>query len=371
MLRFAVVCVLAGSARSAPAALCGRPLPLRQAGCAPCHCGIPAAQPVARPGERLALRGGGDDAEAQEAQGYDEIPVQVLTDMGREAIGEKKYGEAADYFSAALARNVDQHGELAAECAELYYLYGSALALEAEETDDNLFGPSVPAQLPVEQVPACCASLSWMRVLALAPSAALMFPRPGCLISPAPSSTLPTLRRPVTRMKAIRLRATNPRATRRRVTRRRVTRRRPTRPTVTSKARTGRMSTPARSSRALTRPLRKLLPMTQVTRSSELRRPASSKPWQAGILLHLHLLLTPQRRPRMCHRMIPASAPGRCASLAAVLLCLLAFLHFLACLGFSLSLSLCMCAYVSRCGHVCFCWACERVLVCEDVDDRM
>ena len=203
MLRFAVVCVLAGSARSAPAALCGRPLPLRQAGCAPCHCGIPAAQPVARPGERLALRGGGDDAEAQEAQGYDEIPVQVLTDMGREAIGEKKYGEAADYFSAALARNVDQHGELAAECAELYYLYGSALALEAEETDDNLFGPSVPAQLPVEQVPACFASLSWMRVLALAPSAALMFPRPGCLISPAPSSTLPTLRRPVTRMKAM------------------------------------------------------------------------------------------------------------------------------------------------------------------------
>jgi len=34
-------------------------------------------------------------------------------------------------------------------CAELYYLYGSALALEAEETDDALFGPSVPVQLPM------------------------------------------------------------------------------------------------------------------------------------------------------------------------------------------------------------------------------
>jgi len=34
---------------------------------------------------------------------------------GREAIGEKKYGEAADYLSAALARMVEQHGELATE----------------------------------------------------------------------------------------------------------------------------------------------------------------------------------------------------------------------------------------------------------------
>ena len=101
---------------------------------------------------------GGKDAEDTGA-GYDEISIDVLTDMGREAIGEKKYSEAADYLSAALARKVEEKGELATECAELYYLYGSALALEAEETDDALFGPSVPAQLPVGGTNATSASV--------------------------------------------------------------------------------------------------------------------------------------------------------------------------------------------------------------------
>jgi len=104
------------------------------------------------PQGRVQLRGGADaGAEGQEghAEGYDEIPIDVLTEMGREAIGEKKYSEAANCLSAALARMVEQHGELATECAQLYYLYGSALALEAEEADDALFGPSVPSQLPL------------------------------------------------------------------------------------------------------------------------------------------------------------------------------------------------------------------------------
>ena len=109
------------------------------------------------PWSLLRLRGG-QDAEDTGA-GYDEISIDVLTDMGREAIGEKKYSEAADYLSAALARKVEQKGELATECAELYYLYGSALALEAEETDDALFGPSVPAQLPVGGTNATAASV--------------------------------------------------------------------------------------------------------------------------------------------------------------------------------------------------------------------
>lgn len=107
---------------------------------------------------RVRLRGGGADANAhvrnaednQQTEGYDEIPMDVLTEMGREAIGEKKYCEAANCLSAALARMVERHGELASECAQLYYLYGSALALEAEENDDALFGPSVPSQLPIK-----------------------------------------------------------------------------------------------------------------------------------------------------------------------------------------------------------------------------
>ena len=151
----AVVCVLVGIAHAASATMSGHPQ-LRLQAVAPKPNSALAAQCsvfALLPGNTVApLRGGGDDGEAQVQQGYDEIPVHVLTDMGREAIGEKKYGEAADYFSAALGRNVDKYGELATECAELYYLYGSALALEAEETDDNLFGPSVPARLPVEQV---------------------------------------------------------------------------------------------------------------------------------------------------------------------------------------------------------------------------
>ena len=107
---------------------------------------------------RVRLRGGADadagagDAEGHQTEGYDEIPVDMLTEMGREAIGEKKYSEAANCLSAALARMVERHGELAPECAQLYYLYGSALALEAEEADDALFGPSVPSKLPL-QVP--------------------------------------------------------------------------------------------------------------------------------------------------------------------------------------------------------------------------
>ena len=149
------VCLLAGIAHAASATMSGHPQ-LRLQAVAPKPNSALAAQCsvfALLPGNTVApLRGGGDDGEAQVQQGYDEIPVHVLTDMGREAIGEKKYGEAADYFSAALGRNVDKYGELATECAELYYLYGSALALEAEETDDNLFGPSVPARLPVEQV---------------------------------------------------------------------------------------------------------------------------------------------------------------------------------------------------------------------------
>jgi hypothetical protein len=144
----AVVCLLVGIAHAAPATIHGHPQ-LRQA-LAPRQCSI---FPLLLGDNMVSrLRGGGDDGVAQVQQEYDEIPVHVLTDLGREAIGEKKYGEAADYFSAALGRNVDKYGELATECAELYYLYGSALALEAEETDDNLFGPSVPARLPVEQV---------------------------------------------------------------------------------------------------------------------------------------------------------------------------------------------------------------------------
>ncbi|EKX43771.1 hypothetical protein GUITHDRAFT_110226 [Guillardia theta CCMP2712] len=61
------------------------------------------------------------------------------------------FSEAADLFSAALQMKVEQHGEMSIRCAENYFLYGSALALEAEQDDgENLFGPKVPKHIALK-----------------------------------------------------------------------------------------------------------------------------------------------------------------------------------------------------------------------------
>ncbi|KAJ1480543.1 hypothetical protein T484DRAFT_2022664, partial [Baffinella frigidus] len=115
---------------------------------------------ASRTGSALVLRGGASEDVTMQTEGTSNmsalaalggkegVTVESLVEHGRAAIGKRLYSEAADFLSAALTRQVEAHGDLADECAELYYLYGSALTMEAEQTDgDSLFGPNVPTRV--------------------------------------------------------------------------------------------------------------------------------------------------------------------------------------------------------------------------------
>ncbi|KAL9260322.1 Histone-binding protein N1/N2-like protein [Drosera capensis] len=67
------------------------------------------------------------------------LPLELaaeLTGMGSAAVKEGAFEEATDCFSRALEIRVAHYGELAPECVNAYYKYGSALLYKAQEEAD-------------------------------------------------------------------------------------------------------------------------------------------------------------------------------------------------------------------------------------------
>ncbi|GAB2223998.1 hypothetical protein Droror1_Dr00004743 [Drosera rotundifolia] len=62
--------------------------------------------------------------------------AEELTVKGSVAVKEGDFGEATDCFSRALEIRVAHYGELAPECVNAYYKYGSALLYKAQEEAD-------------------------------------------------------------------------------------------------------------------------------------------------------------------------------------------------------------------------------------------
>ncbi len=69
-------------------------------------------------------------------------------------MAKKDYAEAAENFSESLERFVESYGQLAPECGEVYYQYGLALFREVEQQEENqdIFGSSVPKEIPTGRV---------------------------------------------------------------------------------------------------------------------------------------------------------------------------------------------------------------------------
>uniref|UniRef100_A0A7S2WQK5 Tetratricopeptide SHNi-TPR domain-containing protein n=1 Tax=Mucochytrium quahogii TaxID=96639 RepID=A0A7S2WQK5_9STRA len=65
------------------------------------------------------------------------------------SLTEKRYGEAVDKFGALLGDIVEEHGDLAAAAAPVYYEYGKACLAQAESAS-NIFGESVKDKKQVE-----------------------------------------------------------------------------------------------------------------------------------------------------------------------------------------------------------------------------
>jgi tetratricopeptide (TPR) repeat protein len=69
-------------------------------------------------------------------------------------MAKKDFAAAAENFSESLERFVDSYGQLAPECGEVYYQYGLALFREVEQQEENqdIFGSSVPKEVPTGRV---------------------------------------------------------------------------------------------------------------------------------------------------------------------------------------------------------------------------
>ncbi|CAA7035814.1 unnamed protein product [Microthlaspi erraticum] len=76
--------------------------------------------------------------------------AEELTEKGSAFLKEKDFDEAVDCFSRALEIRVAHYGELAVECVNAYFKYGSALLEKAQEEADPL-GNMPKKEAEVEQ----------------------------------------------------------------------------------------------------------------------------------------------------------------------------------------------------------------------------